>query len=392
MSASEKPVCRHDDADRSRGAGEPLGDHPAERDALLLGEPHERGHGVVEVALAVAEALRDRGAGALVEEVAAAGDDELRQPVAAGDRQALRPRRVDAVHQRVGELGERVVDDPGERARRGELLHRGAADAVGVEDHRRMAGREQALAQLHHARRGLPEHRHPDGALAEVADRAAAVARHADDRRGRVVEDRPGDRVQPEDVDHGVHHHRVGLAHERAELAPAGRARGHDQLRHADGERVHRARAHQAALGAAEAERAVEPALGEQAQADRPHAGEHPLDRGAARPGRTDALQVVTRRGGDVGVRDVGRDAARLAEDARCRSRSAARRARAGGRGRRRSRRSWCRACRSGRSRGRRRPWRAQVHGPEGVQAHWRRLLPGRATGACSALANLRIT
>ena len=84
---------------------------------------------------------------------------------------------------------------------------------------------------------------------------------------------------------------------------------------HADGQRVHRAGAHQAALGAAEAERAVEPALGEQPQADGAHPGEHALHGGAARAGAAHPVELVARRRRDLGVRDVRHDPRGLAED-----------------------------------------------------------------------------
>ena len=51
--------------------------------------------------------------------------------------------------------------------------------------------------------------------------------------------------------------------------------------------------AHDRALGAAQAERGVQAPLGQQAQARRAHAREHPLDRGAARARRADRVEVV---------------------------------------------------------------------------------------------------
>ena len=50
--------------------------------------------------------------------------------------------------------------------------------------------------------------------------------------------------------------------------APARGARRHEQLRHADRQRLHRGRAEQRALGAAEAEHAVDAPVGEQAHDD----------------------------------------------------------------------------------------------------------------------------
>ena len=84
---------RGEHAHRAGGLGEALGDQAAERDALLGGEPHERGHGVVVVATCGARKRSGTvSRRALVEEVAAAGDDDLRQPVAAGDPQPVRAR------------------------------------------------------------------------------------------------------------------------------------------------------------------------------------------------------------------------------------------------------------------------------------------------------------
>ena len=124
--------------------------------------------------------------------------------------------------------------------------------------------------------------------------------RHSDHSGGGVVEHRPRDRVQPEDVDHRVHHDDVALADEGAEGAASRRAGGDDELRHADRERVHRRRAEQRALRAAEAEHAVDPPFEPEPQADGAHALVHQLDRRAAAPRRPDPLEVVPRLARDL--------------------------------------------------------------------------------------------
>ena len=139
----------------------------------------------------------------------------------ARDREPRGARRVDArrVH-RVGELGEREVDDARDRARGDQPLHRPARP-------RRWRGTPPARARLleprqhpHHGRRRVAEHRDPDAVLAELLDRPARVARHADHSRRGVVEHRRRDRVEAEDVGDRVHCERVGLAHEGPERAP----------------------------------------------------------------------------------------------------------------------------------------------------------------------------
>ena len=70
----------------------------------------------------------------LVEEVDAPGNDYLGQTVLPRDRQALRARRRVALQQCVCDLGERVVDHAREGTACNKLLHRRAADAVGVKD------------------------------------------------------------------------------------------------------------------------------------------------------------------------------------------------------------------------------------------------------------------
>ena len=170
LDVSEREAAqRRDDVHGPDRPVQPLGDELAERDLLVALEPDQRRHGVVEVALAGAVLLGKRVARPLVEEVHAAGDDDLGETAAAGHGQPLRAGRVDAVHQRVGQLGERVVDDALQRALLAQVLHRRPADAVGVEDHRLVAGADQRLAQPHHARRGLAQHRDPDAVLAERA-------------------------------------------------------------------------------------------------------------------------------------------------------------------------------------------------------------------------------
>jgi hypothetical protein len=182
---------------------------------------------------------------------------------------------VDAVEQRVGQLGQRVVDHPAERTGLDQVLHRGPADPVGMEDDRLVAGLDERVAHAHDARRRLPEHRHADAALAQLLDRPAALQDHPGHRGRRVVEDRARDLVEAEDVDHRVHDRHVALAHERAERPPAGGAGGDDQLRHPDRQRVHGRGTEQRALGAAQAQHAGDPALGVGAQHDRAHAFEH---------------------------------------------------------------------------------------------------------------------
>ena len=212
-------------------------------------------------------------------------------------RQALGAGRVDAVHQRVGELGERVVDDALQRALLAQVLHRRAADAVGVEDHRLVAGATERLAQAHHARRRLAQHRDPDAVLAERARAPSrrrwtmpAIAAAALSKIGREMP------LQPEDVDDGVHHADVALADEVAEAAAAGRARRDEQLRHADRERLHRRRAQQRALGAAQAQHALHAALGELPHDDLAHALAHQRHGRAARAGGAHVGRARARR------------------------------------------------------------------------------------------------
>ena len=69
-----------------------------------------------------------------------------------------------------------------------------------------------------------------------------------------------------------------------------------EQLRHADGERLHRGRAQQRALGAAEAEHAVHAAVGEQAHDDLAHALAHQRHGRAARAGGADVGELVPAR------------------------------------------------------------------------------------------------
>ena len=68
---------------------------------------------------------------------------------------------------------------------------------------------------------------------------------------------------------------------------------------------------------AAEAEHAVEPALGAQPQARGAHALAHQLDRLAAAARRAHRVQRVPAGRGDLGARHVGDDPLRLAEDPR---------------------------------------------------------------------------
>ena len=160
-------------------------------------------------------------------------------------------------------------------------LHGRAADPVGVEDNGLVAARLERRQHPHHGRRGVAEHRDPHAALAQVLRRAARVARHAHHGGGGVVEHGARDRVEPEDVGDRVHHERVALAHEGPERPPARGARRDDQLGHPHRQRGHRRRAEQRALGAAEAERAVQ-------RGARPRAARAPRARppASARPPR----------------------------------------------------------------------------------------------------------
>ena len=103
--------------------------------------------------------------------------------------------------------------------------------------------------------------------------------------------------------------------------APAGRARRHDQLRHADRQRLHRGRAQQRALGAAEAEHAVRAGprrTGARTTARTP--SQHQRHGRAARAGGADVVERRSPPRAATSSRgDVGRD-----QSARrgCRSRS----------------------------------------------------------------------
>ncbi len=87
-----------------------------------------------------------------------------------------------------------------------------------------------------------------------------------------------------------------------------------EQLRHADRQRLHRGRAEQAALGAAEAQHAVHAPVGELAHDDLAHALAHQRHGRAARARGPHVVELVPARARDRAPADVGRDR-RLAED-----------------------------------------------------------------------------
>ena len=75
---------------------------------------------------------------------------------------------------------------------------------------------------------------------------------------------------------------------------------------HADGQRLHRHRAQQRALGAAQAQHALHASFGEQPNDQRAHAVLHQRDGRAARAGAADLGQRVVAGGRDLLVREVG--------------------------------------------------------------------------------------
>ena len=184
-----------------------------------------------------------------------------------------------------------------------------------MEDDRLVAGLLERVPDPHHRGGRVAEHGDADAPTGQVLERTPGVPGHAGDGRRRIVEDRPRDRVEPQDVDDGVHDEHVALAHEGAEGATARGARRHDHLRDADRERVHRRRAKQGAFRASQAEGAVEAALEPEAEADRTHALLHELDRRAPAARRLDPCQLVAGLARHLLPRDVGRSAG-LAQDA----------------------------------------------------------------------------
>ena len=185
-----------------------------------------------------------------------------------------------------------------------------------MEDDRLVAGAFQGRANAHHRRRRVPEHRDAHAAPAQVAKRRSRLPGHAHDRRGRVVEDGPGDRVEAEDVDDRVHDEDVALADEGTERAATRGARRDDQLRDADGKGVHPGRAQEGSLRPAQAEHAVQVILEPEAEADCADPLCHQLDRGAAAARRLDLLELVARLAGHVLPRHVGARAG-LSQDPR---------------------------------------------------------------------------
>ena len=84
--------------------------------AFIRRRAHERDVRIVHVELPVVELLRDAVARAEVHHVHRADGDDLGEAEPAGHGQPLGAGRVDPVQQRVGQLGQRVVDDALQRA------------------------------------------------------------------------------------------------------------------------------------------------------------------------------------------------------------------------------------------------------------------------------------
>ncbi len=229
----------------------------------------------------------------------------------------MRARGVKPADQLVGKLVRREIDHADEHPLRDHLLHALSADAVGMEDHRRKACGLESFGDPRHRRRGVSQHRHRDEATLGRRRRSRrARPHHPGDRSGSVVEDGAAHGVQPEDVHHGVHEQDVPQPDEGAEGPSTGRHRSHDDLRQAQGQRLHGAGGHHCAFGAPEGDDSGTPAAPVQVGQHSREPPSHDLDGSAPRPDRSDRRECRTRRLGHALVADIGRDSPRFAEHA----------------------------------------------------------------------------
>jgi hypothetical protein len=241
------------------------------------------------------------------------------RPELADDAQPVRSAVVDAAHERVGHLVGREVDDPAEPPLGASSSMAGPPTPLEWKTIVGEARLGQLVAQRHHRPGGVAQHRHRDGAPGRLPVSTgagdASVLDHAGDGGGDVVEHQPGDVVEPQDVDHGVHDHHVPRPDERPELVPPRRDRRDDHLRDADRQPHQRTGRHDRALCAADADPAEDPAGAEQVlDVVREHRA-HRRDCAPARPGRPQLLDRRPGVPGDLVARHVRDHVERRVED-----------------------------------------------------------------------------
>jgi hypothetical protein len=188
-----------------------LGNAPADDRALLWRRAHQ-GHGlVVLVDVALPELRRHGLDGAEVHHVERADGHDLRNALPPRRRQAIGPCGEHAADHFVTPLGRGHIDDARNIAVGNQPLHRPPARAGRVKDQHVEPRRLELLTHHGHARRRHAEHRRrkerPIGVRLVRLERSGSD--HAGNRSGRVRENASRQRVQPRDVDDGIHHREV---------------------------------------------------------------------------------------------------------------------------------------------------------------------------------------
>ena len=248
-------ALRQQEAHRPFHLVEPLADPAPHRGVLLRRRAHQRHLRIVRMKLAAAVALGHRVGRAEIDHVERADRADIGNARADDRAEAVLGRRQHAAHHHVADFGGRDVDDGRQQAGVDELLHRLAADAGGVEDQALPVVADQ-LRHLLHAGRRDAEHGEADqrpvlaGAAARRRRLTAPVAPSpCRPSRARHCQHLARDGVEALHVGDGIHHRDVGGADIGPRIA-GGDGRDH-QLRHADGQRLHRRRRHRRAAGAA---------------------------------------------------------------------------------------------------------------------------------------------
>ncbi len=234
---------------RSLAGVELLANPFADGAAFLRCRAHQRHIGIVVVEQPRLPFRRHRLRRPEIDHVERADRADIRQPGAGNRAEAILGGGKHSAEQQVADLRRGDVEDARQQAGIGELLHRAAAGAGGVE-HQAVVVALQAIDDLGHAGRGDAEHGEAERRLAVGAD--GRIVRHADDRLGCVRQDDAADAVQPGHVGDRRHHDDVGHADIRRHVA-RGERRDHE-LRQAERQLAHAGCHDRSAAAAADAD------------------------------------------------------------------------------------------------------------------------------------------
>ncbi len=200
------------------------GDPGADLAALVGRGPHQGDLRIVAVEEAVAVPLGDGLRRAEIDHVESSGRDDAGDAGARDGAEAILGRGQDAAAEQVAYLGRGDVENSGQQAAVGELLHAAPAGSGGVEHHAVVIVAQHANG-LRHAGGGHAEHGQAERRAGGGAGRGGGC--HSGDGPRRVVEDHAAEPVEPGHVRDRGHHHDVRDVDVGRDVA-RGQGRDHD--------------------------------------------------------------------------------------------------------------------------------------------------------------------